>query len=229
MPAYKQPGAELVRQVPAASPGFPVYLLGSYNQDVAPTRMQITSVALASPTATVVGTVIEGQIPVTGQLVTIRGAVPSYFNVTNAKILSVSAAATPDVGVYTITFSLTNSNIGTTTSPGLAVAPQIETGETLVVGTSQQCGLPDNTGPDNGRTVRFDVTFPTMPGSATVVAQTAALDIDSEYSTLGTVTSVTAGVQSTQSTIFTGVRGLFVRLKVTAAAGGGTIIGKVLA
>lgn len=228
MPAYQQPGAELVRQVPQAVPGLPTYLIGSLNRTVAPTRIQVSTVALAGTTATVVGTVIEGQIPVINQLVTIRGAVPSYFNVTNAKILSVSAAATPDVGVYTITFTLTNSNIGTTTSPGLATAPQIEVGEALVAGASQQLSLQANTGPDNGQNIRFDVTFTTLPGAATISAQSAAIDVDSDYRTLGTVGTVTGGVLSGGSLTIL-VRADFVRFNITGVSGAAsTIIAKVL-
>jgi len=231
------PLSPIGRSVQQAVPGLPTYLLGALNRLTSPTKMSIISVALASPTATVVGTVIEGLIPVVGQLVSIAGAVPSYFNVTNAKITSVSAPASPDVGVYTITFTLTNSNIGTTTSPGVAVAPQIETGDTLAINNgstatanasaSQAVAIQENVNPANGKSVRADVTFPTMPGAVTVALQTADLDIDSEYVTLGTIASVVGGVQSGQSVIFAGIEALFARFLVTGLAAGGSIIGKV--
>lgn len=223
--------------VPQAVPGFPVYLLGSYAQDVATTRMNISTVALAGTTATVVGTVAEGNIPVVGQLVTLAGAVPSYFNVTNAKILTVSSAASPDVGVYTITFTLANSNIGTTSSPGIAVAPQLEVGDSITLGSlsgpwsSLQCGVQQNVGPNNGRSVRFDVSFPTLPnGNCTVVAQSADLDLDAQYTDLGTVATVTAGVQSGGSAVFADVLQNLVRFQVRniTSPGSGTVVGKVL-
>lgn len=235
MPFY--PLSPIGRNVQQASPGLPTYLLGSFNRLVAPTRMQISTVALAGTTATVVGTVIEGQIPTVGQLVSISGAVPAYFNVTNAKILSVSAAASPDLGVYTITFTLTNAGIPTTASPGLAVAPQIELGDTLAINNgstatanaaaSVAVAIQENVNPANAKSIRADVTFPTVPGACVVQLQTADLDIDSEYVTLGTVASVVGGAVTGQSAVFTGIEALFCRFLITGLATSGSVIGKV--
>jgi hypothetical protein len=236
MPPYNLAKTGLVSAPQQAVPGLPAYCFGSLNRNVAPTIMAVTAVQLTSPTAQVTGTVIEGQIPVVGQLVSIAGAVPSYFNVTNAKITAVSAAATPDIGVYTISFALTNSNIGTTNSPGKAIAPQIEIGDTLAInnGTtatanasaSASVAIQENINPANGKSIRADVTFPTKPGAATVALQTSVLDIDSEFTTLGTVASVTGGVVSGQTVIFANVEALFFRFLVTGLAGTGTVVAK---
>lgn len=224
------------KNVLQATAGEPTYLLGSLNRLTQATKMNISTVALSGTTATVTGTVIEGNIPVVGQLVSLSGAVPSYFNVTNAKILSVSAPASPDVGVYTITFALTNSNIGTTNSPGVALAPQIETPElfsNLSVGGadfySLEVALQSNTGPDNGRTIRADISFPVFPGACTVYLQTAELNIPSEYRDFFTVGTVTGGVLSGGSVMQTLVVANFARLHVAGIAGIGSasIIGKV--
>jgi hypothetical protein len=189
--------------------------------------------------------VIEGQIPTVGQLVSIAGAVPSYFNVTNAKILSVSAAATPDLGIYTITFALANTFVPPlTVSPGIAVAPQIEIGDTLALNNgstatanamaSVAAALQSNINPANGRSVRFDVSFPTLPGAVTVAAQSAYEDLDSEYQYLGgslaaaTVASVTGSVLTGGSVIFNGVTAEYVRLIVSGLAANGTIVGIVM-
>lgn len=234
MPSYDLAKLGIVSSAQQAVPGLPCYLRGSLNRTVAVTVMAVTAVQLTSPTAQVTGTVIEGQVPVVGQLVSIAGAVPAYFNVTNAKITAVSAAATPDVGVYTISFALTNSNIGTTNSPGKAVAPQIEVGETIVAGASISAALQSNVNPAQGRAVRFDVSFPTLPGAVTVAAQSADLDIDSEYQYIGgslatgTVVTVTGGVQTGASTVFTGMTANFVRLITSGLAGSGKIVGKVM-
>jgi hypothetical protein len=224
------------KQILQATPGYPNYLLGSLNKDVASTRMQITSVSLAGTTGTVTGVVIEGQIPVVGQLVYISGAVPAYFNVNSAVILSVSAAAVPDVGVYTITFTLANTSIATTNSPGLLIAPQVETGELLsalsVAGGvfySRELGLPSNTGPNNGRTIRADVSFPVLPGAATVALQTAEHNVDSEYKDLFTVGTVAGGVLTGGAVWQTLVVANFVRFRVYGIVGIGSssIVGKV--
>ena len=225
MPSYQF--SLLNRHIPQAVPGLPVYLLGSRDYIVAPTVINITAVALAGTTATVTGTLIEGNIPVAGQKVSIAGVTPSYFNVTDAPIL----ASTFDLstGIGTFTFTLNNSNIGTTAATGRAMATTKESSDSLTAGASLQCALQANTGPDNEKAIRFDVSFPTLPGGVTVVAQTANRDEDSEYVTLGTVASVAAGVQSGGSVIFTGVIARFVRFYVSGIIGVGsaTIIGKV--
>ena len=230
------PSSPIGRNVLQAVPGLPVYLLGSLNRTVPDTRMTISTVALSGTTATVVGTVIEGQIPVAGQLVSIAGAVPAYFNVTNAKILSVSAAASPDLGVYTITFTLVNSGIATTNSPGIAVAPQIEVGDSCTLGdvnggpwSSAECSIQENVNPANGKALRADVSFPVLPGAAIVTVQTAVYDIDSEYKDLATVATVTGGVLAGGSVIVANVEAVFVRFHLTglAAAGAGKVVGKI--
>lgn len=232
MPPYIPPAVN--PNVQQAVPGLVSYLWGSFNDDVAPTRMTVTSVQLTSPTAQVTGIVIEGQIPTVGQLVSIRGAVPSYFNVTNAKITAVSASANPDAGVYTISFALTNSNIPTTNSPGLAIAPQVEIGEAVVAGASQQAALQANVNPAQGRSIRFDTSFPVSQGSVLVVAQSADLDIDSEYQDLGPIAQLTGGVLAsgltTSSVIFTGITAGFVRAinRNLAGVGAARIVTKVL-
>src|SRR5437762_2356386 len=108
------------RNVIQAVPGLPAYGFGSLNRLVAPTRMNISSGSLSGNVATITGTVIEGNIPTVGQLVTVAGCSNSAYNVTNVAIASVSAAASPDVGVYTITFALTHANIASGALTGLA-------------------------------------------------------------------------------------------------------------
>lgn len=223
------------RKVQQAVPGFPSYALGSLNTDVADTRIRIQTVALSGTTATVVGLVIEGNAPTVGQLVSIEGAVPSYFNVTNATITAVSQVNTPDNGVWQIQFSLTNSNIGTTASPGTAVAPQIEIGDSLTLGGtgtwySAAIAIQMNTGPNSGRSIRFDATFPVAgTSSVTITAQSADVDLDAQYVDLGTVATLTAGVVTGGAVVFANTLERFVRFKVSGIvnAGTSTVVGKV--
>src|SRR5262249_23148047 len=158
MPVYQS--NPLTKKVQQAVPGLPAYALGSLNTNCSTTAGTILTVALASPTATVKVLVKEGQIPAVGQLIWITGAVPSYFNVSGVAIASVTQVNTPDDGTYTLTFALTNSNIGTTNSPGLFMAPQIEIGDALNLGGtdpwySAAIAIQMNTGPNSGRSVRF--------------------------------------------------------------------------
>lgn len=233
MSTYQQSPQNLHLQ--QAVPGIPAYLLGTFNYNVGATQMRVSTVRLVSPMATMVGTVTSGNIPVAGQLVTISGAVPSYFNVTNATVLTVSAAATPDVGVYTITFSLTNSNVVVAiSSPGRATMPVAEVGDALsayggAVTASQALSLQSNTGPNNGRSIRFDVSFPVTAGSVTVTAQSAVKNADAEYQDLGTVATLTGGTLTGGSAIFTDIIANFVRFRISGLAGVSTttVVGKV--
>lgn len=226
MPPYV--ASPIGRNVLQAVPGLPAYCYGSLNRLAAPTRMNITSGSVTTNVATITGTVVEGNIPVVGQLVSIAGCSNSTFNVTNVSIATVSAAASPDLGVYTITFALVTSNIGNGALTGSAIAPQVEIGDTLVNGSSQAIALQANTGPNNGRSLKVDVTFPTVPVAATIAVQTAQIDLDSEYVTLGTVASVAGSSVTGQSLIFTGIVADFVRLNTSGLSGSGKVVGKVL-
>jgi len=190
--------------------------------------MNITSGSASGTVATIVGTVIEGNIPTVGQLVTVAGCSNATFNVTNIAIASVSAAATPDAGVYTITYALSSSVIANGPLTGLAMAPQIEIGETLANGASAAIALQANIGPNNGQVVRFDVTFPTIPTTGNVDIQTAAIDVDSEYVLLTTIATVAASTVTGQTFVQPDLRANFVRFNVSTLAGSGKIIAKVL-
>jgi hypothetical protein len=90
---------------------------------------------------------------------------------------------------------------------------------------SQQFALPSYAGfPENGRTVRWQTIFGTAPSAVSVVLQTAMVDADTQYTTVDTSTA-TAGEART----VTGVRGNFIRAKVSSITGGAGIIVQVLA
>ena len=90
---------------------------------------------------------------------------------------------------------------------------------------SQQFALPSYAGfPENGRTVRWQTIFGTAPTVVSVVLQTAMVDADTQYSTIDTSTA-TAGEART----ITGVRGNFIRAKVSSITGGSGVIVQVLA
>jgi hypothetical protein len=89
---------------------------------------------------------------------------------------------------------------------------------------SQQFALPSYAGfPENGRTVRWQTLFGTAPSAISVVLQTALNDVDAQYATIDT-SSATAGEART----VTGVRGNFLRAKVSSIAGGSGITVQVL-
>lgn len=240
MPLFQQsPNNKNVLQ---ATSGLPTYLLGSLNRTAAPTRMRVTAVASSGATFTYTVTVIEGNLPVVGQLVSVSGcAVNSQFNVTNAKIASVSFVDVPEDGIGTFTVTQAGTFVPQTPEVGFAIAPQIETAETILSLSpsgasfaSREVSLQDNTGPDNLFTIRAIAIFPVLPGAATVVIQTADLDIDSDFQTAVTVAVVAGGVLpgggNEAGVVLTGLRVRFARFLVSGIAGYGSasIIGKVL-
>ncbi|HXZ11357.1 MAG TPA: hypothetical protein VEG64_03105 [Candidatus Sulfotelmatobacter sp.] len=89
---------------------------------------------------------------------------------------------------------------------------------------SQQFALPSYAGfPENGRTVRWQTIYGTAPSAVSVVLQTAMTDADAQYSTIDTSTQ-TAGEART----VTGVRGNFLRAKVSSITGGSGVTVQVL-
>jgi hypothetical protein len=89
---------------------------------------------------------------------------------------------------------------------------------------SQQFALPSYAGfPENGRTVRWQTGFGTAPSAISVVLQSALVDADAQYSTIDT-SSATAGEARTVS----GVRGNFLRAKVSSITGGSGVTVQVL-
>ena len=89
---------------------------------------------------------------------------------------------------------------------------------------SQQFALPSYSGfPENGRTVRWQTAFGSAPSAISVVLQSALTDSDAQYATIDASTA-TAGEARTVS----GVRGNFLRAKVTSITGGSGVTVQVL-
>ena len=87
---------------------------------------------------------------------------------------------------------------------------------------SQQFALPNYAGfPENGRTIRWQTLFGTSPSSVSITLQTAMTDADAQYQTVDTATGGEARTVS-------GVRGNFIRAKVSSISGGGGVIVQVL-
>ena len=88
-----------------------------------------------------------------------------------------------------------------------------------------QFALPQPAGfPEQGRTVRWQTIFGTVPTSVSLALQSAMADVDSEYTTLDTSTS-TAGEARTVAA----VRAKFLRIKCNSASGGSGYTAKILA
>jgi hypothetical protein len=89
---------------------------------------------------------------------------------------------------------------------------------------SQEFALPSYSGfPENGRTIRWQTLYGTAPTSVSVLLQTAMNDVDAQYATIDT-SSATAGEART----VTGVRGNFIRAKISAISGGSGVTVQIL-
>ncbi|MFZ0416119.1 MAG: hypothetical protein WAM15_14870, partial [Candidatus Acidiferrales bacterium] len=97
--------------------------------------------------------------------------------------------------------------------------------ESLAAGqASQQFALPNYSGfPENGRTVRWQMIYGTAPSAVSIVLQTAMTDADGQYATIDTSTA-TAG----ESRSVSGVRGNFIRAKVSSITGGTGVTVQIL-
>ena len=89
---------------------------------------------------------------------------------------------------------------------------------------SQQFALPSYSGfPENGRAIRWQTIFGTAPTSVSVVLQTAMVDADTQYTTVDTSTLTTGEARTVA-----GVRGRFIRAKVSAITGGSGVTVQLL-
>ncbi|MGH9700563.1 MAG: hypothetical protein ACRD5R_07265 [Candidatus Acidiferrales bacterium] len=89
---------------------------------------------------------------------------------------------------------------------------------------SQQFAMPSYAGfPENGRTLRWQISYTSAPASINVALQTAMSDVDAQYQTIDSSTATTGEARSVS-----GVRANFVRAKVTAISGGSGVTVQLL-
>ena len=224
MPAYDK----FSHNVRTAFMGHAVYLFGGLNADVSDCIMQVTQVSGNGTTATLSVTVRAGNIPVVGNLVTVRGLANSGFNTTATALSAVSINAGSGVG----TISYANAtNLGATVDAGRAVVPLQETTEALANGASIAAAVLVNDPQTNSaRTATFVVNTPanTITGTVTAQLQEAITDQDSEYQNVGASISIPTTAQVKLQSI-TLQNGRFYRLLIAGVTGGaGTIVAKIL-
>jgi hypothetical protein len=211
----------------------PNYLFGSFDFKANPFLFQVTQVSLAANVASITGTLISGggganpspyTAPQVGAKMGVRGTQSNggLFNVDPATVTAVNW--NPATGQATISFGLTNANIGATPDKGMMVVNPLEVPDTPLAlnMASRPIALiytPDES--DNSRCLFAECTFQgTMPTSATVVLQVANVDDDSRYQTVGTVATVAGGAVTQAGAEFSFLMGKFIRMKVTALSGG---------
>lgn len=206
-----------------ASPGSATFLLGSR----APTggEMYVTSVAIATNVATVGVSSWDGNLPIVGTPITIRGTSQSsgLFNVTNAVVTAVTLDAT---GTGTVTFALTGANLATTADGGILSFPPQITGETVAVGST----LPLSPAFNQGRSQNsyfFEIvsdSVSALPTAATFTPQQANVNQDSAFVDIASVPvgTIAAGAITAAGGSFL-TDALFVRLRTSAVTGTGKV------
>jgi len=223
MPPYSN---NPLQAIVLALPGYPVYAWGSFNDRVSPTRMTVSNVALTSNVATLTVQVIEGNVPVAGQLVTVTGTQSSSgaFNVTQVAIATATINATTGAG--TITFALTHANVSSVADSGLAVAPQLAVPEAVSTnGYSQAIALPMA---QDGKSISgHSVEILWSAGTSAGAVSVQYTDDNSNGGDWQTVSIITYPQTRYDPA---GLSAQFVRLQLsTALTGATTIAGRILA
>lgn len=202
------------------------FLYGGQSDTVSPTKMTITSVAITTNVATVIGTIVSGNAPAVGSLVTLQSS-NSTFNVTNVALASVTTNAT--TGVTTITFPLTNANVSTVAASGFALVPAPITFDTLANGSSRQAASAENDPSESDERAYFaQVFFGTIPTACVVSLQGSLVDIDSAYQTIGPVVTVAGSAVTVNASSFPNLNLKFLRFNVSGLSGTGTIAAAVM-
>jgi hypothetical protein len=94
---------------------------------------------------------------------------------------------------------------------------------------SQQFALPSYAGfPENGRTIRWQISFATAPTSFNIQLQTAINDVDAQYAVPTGAANMSSALTAGDNLVATGVRANFVRAKVIAISGGTGVTVQIL-
>jgi hypothetical protein len=208
--------------------GLPGYSAGSFAIGQAPTRMYVTSVAIAANVVTLGVKIVEGNIPAVGSLISVTGTVvgTAAVNVTRVALASVTIVAATGVG--TVTYAATAANLATTPDGGMAIVDVPQIGDTLAVQKYLQFALPQPAGPapETGRVVTWSWACPSAPATIALQLEGAVDDNDSEYVIIGSSQTTVNGTVIGNVPI--AIR--FLRVNVTAFTGGAspTIWAKLL-
>lgn len=222
MPKYS---ASPFNAIQMALPGRPAYVWGGFNDAVGPTSMRVTNVAITTNVATLNVTVFEGNIPVVGSFITVRGTqqAAGIFNVTAVALASVTINATTGIG--TVTFALTNANVGSVADSGIAMVPQPVTFESVATNdVTQPVSLLD---PAEGKSIggfSAEVIWATGTSVGAVTVLAADKNDLAAFQAVGSVITFPA----TRVDIATTTANFVALSLTTALTGASTIAGRIL-
>jgi hypothetical protein len=208
--------------------GLPGYSAGSFALGQAPTRMYVTSVAVAANVVTLGVKLVEGNIPAVGNLITVTGTVVGTAAVNVTRVALTGVTITAATGIGTVTYAATAGNILTTTDGGMAIVDVPELGDTLAVQAYQQFAVPQPSGPalETGRVVTWSWACPSAPATIALQLEGAVDDVASQYVIVGSSQTTVSGTVIGNVPI--AIR--FLRVNVTAFTGGAspTLWAKIL-
>jgi hypothetical protein len=93
----------------------------------------------------------------------------------------------------------------------------------------QQFALPNYAGfPENGRTIRWQISFATAPTSVNIQLQTAINDLDAQYAVPTGAANMGSALTAGDNLVASGVRANIVRAKVIAISGGTGVTVQIL-
>ena len=208
--------------------GVGTYLWGSFDYRVGDSRLYVTNTALTSNVATVTVQLVQGPAPVVGAYISIINSTSTsgLFNVNRAIITATTVSATTGAG--TITFALTNANVGSAADAGTVIVEPAEVGETIVNNTKSRACVYQAPDSDSQETIPMAVTFPTLPTAVTATLQVAIKNEEAEYTNTSTVVTVAAGAYTVGPVVqATLQRGYCYRIALTGLTGTGTVVAKL--
>lgn len=209
-------------------PGVPAYAFGSKNPNLPTVRMQITNVARTSNVVTLNVTMLEGNIPGVGDLITVTGtsAGSGGANTANTPVALSAVSINATTGVGTVQYSKSGSDITSVADAGQA---SVEVPEVpyLATGAAKSAAFAVQAAKGQGRGISWAYTCPSNPSAIAIQLEGAVNDEDSEYTLIGSSETTTSGYNEFFATAPENVN--FVRLNLTSFSGGTnpSIIGKI--
>ena len=231
MPAWTNSPFAAIREL---IPGVPEYSAGTPPASSTIVLGAITQAGITSNVATVEYHKQEGNVPAVGDLVYIRGASSSFYNVAGVAITGVTDTSST---LARVTFALVHGDDTFAAASGqIEIVPQ-PAGETLTANQAYQAfAMPAPSAPGANRSITLNVQYPSAPSTISWAVQAAIDNIESEYVTIfngaddGTYTDSGAAAGTGQGTQFWPGAFRFIRFKDTGSSGGSspTVIAKLL-
>lgn len=227
MPAFDGTGFS---HTPQLSPGQPCFSIGASNDKQAMGKFLVDHVALTSNVATLTGTIVEGNIPLVGQLISVQGTATGSgeFNVSNVAISAVSITASTGKG--TISYALTASNVGSTADQGIALIQPGDTSENIAHASGGYAGqafaLSSFPGfAQQGRSITWSYNWTAAPTSSIAIALEGAVELQDFVN--GIQKAIDTGTSTTGETKVVTVPNTvnFLRINVTAISSTSNVLG----